>query len=164
MNAGAYGGEMKDVVDTTTSYSINAGNHDVTGAEHDFSYRHSMFDGTGEIVLCSSMRLQKADKENIKAKMDELNARRREKQPLELPSAGSAFKRPKNGYASLLIEQAGLKGYSVGGAQISEKHSGFIVNRGGASFTDVLAVMDHARETVLKQFGIELEPEIKIIR
>jgi UDP-N-acetylmuramate dehydrogenase len=96
--------------------------------------------------------------------MEELSRRRRESQPLHLPSAGSTFKRPKNGYAASLIEQAGLKGYAVGGAAVSEKHAGFVVNTGGATFSDVMAVMDHVRGEVLRQFGIELEPEVKIVR
>jgi UDP-N-acetylmuramate dehydrogenase len=164
MNAGAYDGEMKDIVQKTTAYHPITGKRTVTCAEHDFSYRHSMFNNNDEILLNSVIHLEKAEKESITAKMDEFSIRRRSKQPLDLPSAGSTFKRPGDGfYAASLIEQAGLKGYTAGGAQISEKHSGFIVNRGGATFSDVLAVIDHVRETVMKQFGIELEPEIKII-
>ena len=164
MNAGAYDGEMKDIIRTTTAYSSKNRKYTVTGEEHDFSYRRSVFHGTGDVVLSSVISLRKADKESIKAKMNELDTRRREKQPLELPSAGSTFKRPKGGYAAALIEQAGMKGYTVGGAQVSEKHSGFVVNRGGASFADVITVIEHIRETVLKQFGVELELEIKIIK
>ena len=163
MNAGAYGGEMKDIIRATTVYNSKTGKRVVTGSEHKFSYRHSVFHSTGEIVISSVIRLQKADKESIRAKMNELDTRRREKQPLELPSAGSTFKRPKDGYAAFLIEQAGMKGYSVGGAQVSEKHSGFVVNRGGASFSDVITVIEHVREAVLRQFGIELELEVKVI-
>jgi len=164
MNAGAYGGEMKDIVHATEAYGPKTGMRAVIGDGHGFAYRHSIFHGTGEIVLSSAMRLHKAGKETIEAKMDELDARRREKQPLELPSAGSTFKRPREGYAASLIERAGMKGYTVGGAQVSEKHAGFIVNRGGASFSDVLAVIERVREAVLKQFGVELELEVKIIK
>jgi len=164
MNAGAYGDEMKSVIDLTTAYNPVSGKLDVKGEEHGFSYRHSRFSDTDEIVLSSIIKLRKADKDSIKAKMDELSARRRESQPMDLPSAGSIFKRPKDGYAAALIEQAGLKGYAFGGAQVSEKHSGFIVNRGGALFSDVITVIEHIRETVLKRFGVELESEIKIIK
>jgi len=164
MNAGAYGSEMKDVVHKTSAYNNTAGKHDITGGQHGFEYRHSRFSGTDDVILSSSVHLQEGDKQKISAKMDELFAQRRENQPLDLPSAGSTFKRPKDGYAGQLIGQAGLKGYTVGGAQVSQKHSGFIVNYGGATFADIMAVIDHVRETVLKRFGIELEPEIKIIR
>ena len=164
MNAGAYGGEMKHIVSKTAAYNLETGRVIITGEEHGFSYRRSRFTDTGEIVLQSAVRLNNADMDSIRSMMDELNVRRRESQPLDLPSAGSTFKRPHNGYAAALIEQAGLKGYTFGGAQVSEKHAGFVVNRGGASFYEVMAVIDHVRETVLKQSGIELEPEIKIIR
>ena len=163
MNAGAYGGEMKNIILETTAYSLETGKITVTGEEHDFSYRRSRFADTGEIVLNSVVRLKNADKDCIKAKMDELNTRRLESQPLDLPSAGSTFKRPRDGYAAALIEQAGLKGYAAGGAQVSEKHSGFIVNRGGATFSEIMSVIEHVRETVLRQSGIELELEVKVI-
>jgi len=164
MNAGAYGDEMKSVISSTTACDPISGKLSIAGEEHRFSYRHSRFSDSGEIVLNSRIKLRKADKESIKAKMDELSARRRESQPMDMPSAGSVFKRPKDGYAAALIEQAGLKGYTFGGAQVSEKHAGFIVNRGGALFSDVTAIIEHIRETVLTRFGIELEPEIKIIK
>ena len=164
MNAGAYGGEMKDAVRSTIAYNPETGVVTITGRQHEFSYRHSRFSNADEIVICSVISLWRSDKEAIRAKMDELNTRRRESQPLDLPSAGSTFKRPKEGYAAALIEQAGLKGYAAGGAQVSEKHSGFVVNRGGASFSDIMAVVEHVQDTVLKRFGIELEPEAKIIR
>ena len=164
MNAGAYGREMRDVVHRTAAFSCDGGIYDVTDDEHTFSYRRSRFSDTCDIILSSTIRLQKADKGSIQLKMDELFARRSESQPLELPSAGSTFKRPKCGYAATLIERAGLKGFSIGGAQVSEKHSGFIINSGGATFSDVMTTIDHVRQTVFKQTGIELEPEIKIIR
>ena len=164
MNAGAYGREMKDVVFRTNAYSCSAGAYTLADAQHGFGYRRSIFTGTDGIILSSTVRLQKEDKERIAAEMGELDSRRAESQPLDLPSAGSIFKRPKGGYAAELIGRAGLKGYSIGGAQVSGKHSGFIVNNGGATFADIMALIDHVRETVSKQFGIELEPEVKIIR
>ena len=163
MNAGAYGSEMKDVVLSTKVYRPNSGVFTITGEEHMYSYRHSRFVDSGEIIVSSIIRLQKADTESIRAKMGELNTRRRESQPLDMPSAGSVFKRPKVGFAGSLIEQAGLRGYIYGGAQVSEKHAGFIVNRGGASFSDMMAVIEHVKETVFKQFGVELELEIRVI-
>jgi UDP-N-acetylmuramate dehydrogenase len=164
MNAGAYGGEMKDVILSTRACNPKTGEFTVTGEEHGFSYRHSRFSDTDDVVLSSVIRLRKSNKENIKSKMDELSARRRESQPLDLPSAGSTFKRPQKEYAAALIEQAGLKGFAIGGAAVSEKHSGFIVNRGDAAYADVMAVIDHVRERVLEQFGIELELEVKILK
>ncbi|MCL2227857.1 MAG: UDP-N-acetylmuramate dehydrogenase [Oscillospiraceae bacterium] len=164
MNAGAYGGEMKDVVYSTAACSFVSGVFDVSGEEHGFGYRCSRFSENGEIVLSSVIRLRRGDADDIRGEMEELGVRRRNSQPLDMPSAGSVFKRPKDGYAGFMIEQAGLKGYMSGGAQVSEKHAGFIVNRGGASFLDVMRVIDHVRAAVLKQFGVELELEIKIVR
>lgn len=170
MNAGAYGGEMRDIVSSTTAFDAGAGSvswsgpYVVTGDEHDFSYRHSRFSDMDSVLLSSVLKLTPGEPEEIKARMDELSSKRRGSQPLNMPSAGSTFKRPKNGYAAALIEQAGLKGYAVGGAQVSEKHSGFVVNTGGATFSDVVAVMEHVREEIVRQFGIELEPEVKMIR
>ena len=163
MNAGAYGREMKDAVISTNAFDY-CSSYTLYSAEHRFEYRNSRFSETGEIILSSTVSLQKEDKEKITAKMDELQERRKESQPLDLPSAGSTFKRPKNRYAAELIDQAGLKGCSVGGAKVSEKHAGFIVNDGGATFADIMAVIEHIRATVFKMFGVELEPEVKIIR
>lgn len=163
MNAGAYGGEMKDVVQETVA--LNAvGMFSVTGDAHDFSYRHSRFSDNEDIILSVVIQLRKDDPAQIRARMDELSRQRRHSQPLDLPSAGSTFKRPENGYAAALIEEAGLKGFAVGDAAVSEKHSGFIVNRGSARFEDVIAVIEHVRETVFKSTGITLETEVKIIR
>jgi len=164
MNAGAYGIEMKDIVFNTTAYNNKSGVFTLTAAENKFSYRQSRFANTEDVVLSSVLRLHYGDKVSIKQKMDDLDARRRESQPLDLPSGGSTFKRPGDGYAAALIDQAGLKGFSIGGAQISEKHSGFIVNKGNASFTDVMAIIEHVQEVVLKQLGTKLEPEIRIVR
>ncbi len=163
MNAGAYGGEMCDVVEKTVSLLPDGTQVVTTGAEHAFSYRHSRFSDTGETVVTSVLRLNEGDRDEIKLKMDTLAKKRRESQPLNMPSAGSTFKRPKDGYAAALIEQAGLKGFSIGGAMVSEKHSGFVVNTGGATFSDVTAVMEHVSETVFRRTGIRLEPEVRII-
>lgn len=164
MNAGAYGSEMKDIVHSTAAYSPDGGMATITGEQHGFSYRNSRFSDTGDIVVSTEIVLQKGDAHSIREKMDEFDARRRESQPLEKPSAGSTFKRPKDGYAAALIEQAGLKGCAIGDAQVSEKHAGFIINRGEASFKDIMRLIGHVQETVFKQFGVELEPEVKIIR
>ena len=164
MNAGAYGGEMKDIIHSTSAFILGTGRVTVIGEEHRFSYRSSRFLGSDEIILSTSVRLKKGETESIRAKMDELMERRRQSQPLESQNAGSTFKRPEGGYAAALVEQAGLKGYTIGGAQVSEKHSGFIVNRADASFSDVMAVIEHVQESVLHQFGIELELEVMIIK
>lgn len=164
MNAGAYGGEMKDVV-THTMYMDAAGELlGLEGAEHDFAYRHSVFSDSDSVVLGCRLELTPGDGEAIRARMAELAVRRRESQPLDKPSAGSTFKRPATGYAAAMIDEAGLKGYRVGGAAVSDKHAGFVVNLGGATFDDVLAVMEHVQETVYKKFGVRLEPEVRIIR
>ena len=164
MNAGAYGREMKDVVYNTIVYDAKTGTRVLTAADNEFSYRKSYFSDTDDIVLSAVIRLDKGDRKAIKQKTGELDARRRESQPLELPSAGSTFKRPGEGYAAALIEQAGLRGYSIGGAQVSDKHTGFIVNKGNASFSDTMAVIGHVQEVVFKKFGVQLELEIKVLR
>ena len=163
MNAGAYGGEMKAVVRSTKVFNPAAGVFTLTGEEHMFSYRQSRIARSGDVILSSVIELQKGDAAGIREKMEELGARRSASQPLDAPSAGSAFKRPVSGYAASLIEQAGLRGYVHGRAQVSEKHAGFIINRGGATFSDVMAVIEHVRETVFRMFGVELELEIKIV-
>ena len=152
MNAGAYGGEMKDIVVSTRYLDHDLNLCEAEGAAHDFGYRHSVFSDTDCVVLSSTLALTPGDPAEIRARM------------LDLPSAGSTFKRPAGGYAAALIDAAGLKGYAVGGAQVSEKHAGFVVNRGGATFDDVLRLMDHIRSEVLRTSGVELEPEVKIIR
>ncbi len=163
MNAGAYGGELRDVVEAVT-YLDNGGSlRTVPCAECDFGYRHSRFENTGEAILSATLRLRPGDPREIREKMDDLSRRRREKQPLNLPSAGSTFKRPQGDFAARLIEAAGLKGLSVGGAQVSEKHAGFIVNTGGATAGDILALMDKVREQVYLTSGVTLEPEVRII-
>lgn len=164
MNAGAYGGEMKDVLISCEHITKDGKIEEFIGDELDLSYRHSVYSDSSNTVLSLTLKLKKGDKNEIKAKMDELMGRRRDKQPLEYPSAGSTFKRPEGYFAGALIEQCKLKGYTVGGAQVSEKHAGFVVNIGNATAEDVLAVIDHCRETVLSETGVTLEPEVKIIR
>lgn len=163
MNAGAYGGELKDVVTEVTALypdSVKV----LTPAELDFSYRHSVFSAGEGIVLGAKVKLESGDPDAIKAKMDDLMARRKASQPLELPSAGSTFKRPTGYYAGPLIEGCGLKGCRVGGAEVSSKHAGFVVNVGGATCADVLALIEKVQKTVYDAHGVMLEPEVKIIR
>ena len=163
MNAGAYGGELKDVVTKVTALYPD-GVKVLKPAELDFSYRHSVF-STGEgIVLGAKLKLEPGDKDAIKTKMDELMARRKASQPLELPSAGSTFKRPTGYFAGPLIEGCRLKGCRVGGAEVSPKHAGFVVNVGGATCADVLALIEKVQKTVYDAHGVMLEPEVKIIR
>lgn len=162
MNAGAYGGEIKDIVDSVEIMDFFGNIHTLTNAEMGFSYRHSRLEDTGEIVISAVFRLEKAEIETVKAKMKELQAKRSASQPLDLPSAGSAFKRPVQGYAAALIDQAGLKGYQVGGAAISTKHAGFAVNLGGATAADVKALLQQVSDIVYEKSGIRLEPEVRI--
>ena len=164
MNAGAYGAEIKDVVIRTEAISPEQSVFTVSGEEHQFSYRKSRFSDGGHVILSSLLRLQAGDRISISAKMDELRSRRQNSQPLNQLSAGSTFKRPSRGYAAELIEKSGLKGFTIGRAQVSEKHAGFIINLGGASFSDVIAVIEHVQKTVLAAHGIDLEPEVKIVR
>lgn len=165
MNAGAYGGELKDAVESVVYYYLPQQTLcEMSAADCKFAYRSSIFQKLGGCVILSAVfRLPKGDSAEIAAKMRELNEKRREKQPLDLPSAGSAFKRPEGHYAAALIEQAGLKGFSVGGAQVSEKHSGFVVNTGGATAADVYELMKQVRNTVYEKFKVELEPEVIIL-
>ncbi len=165
MNAGAYGGELKDVVESVVFlYIPDQTLYELPNADCAFAYRQSYFQKTpGCIVLSAVLRLEKDDPHAIAERMQELSEKRRSKQPLDLPSAGSAFRRPEGHFAAALIEEAGLKGYRVGGAQVSEKHSGFVVNRGGASSHDVYDLMMHVRSTVYQKSGVFLEPEIMIL-
>lgn len=164
MNAGAYGGEMKDVIATVTALNAKGEFFQSAGLENQFSYRHSRFSNSEDIVVSAEFKLTKGDPAEIKANMDALASKRRASQPLNMPSAGSTFKRPAAGYAAAMIEQAGLKGFGIGGAQVSEKHAGFVINRGGATFEDVIKTMEHIQETVFQKFGVMLSPEVKIIR
>jgi UDP-N-acetylmuramate dehydrogenase len=162
MNAGAYDGELSQVVQSVTVWQDGIV-REIPAAECGFSYRHSIFQDNGAVILEVKFKLQPGNAVFIRAKMDDLFRRRAEKQPLELPSFGSAFKRPQGGYASELIEKAGLKGFSVGGAQVSEKHAGFIVNTGGATFEDVTRLIEEIRRVVKEKTGAELEPEVEIL-
>jgi UDP-N-acetylmuramate dehydrogenase len=163
MNAGAYGGEMKDVV-TYTQYLDRSGNlRSVEGEAHQFGYRASFIQKEGGIVIKSGLKLRKADKSEIKALMDDLNRRRKEKQPLHLPSAGSVFKRPEGYFAGKLVEDCGLKGFSIGGAEVSEMHCGFIVNTNNAKAADIINLIEHIQNTVKCKFGIELKTEVRIV-
>ena len=163
MNAGAYGGEIKDVLIDATVLTADGELKTVTRDELDLSYRHSIVLEKGYIVLSARFRLTPKPKDEIKSYMAELRAKRVEKQPLEYPSAGSTFKRPEGYFAGKLIMDAGLRGYSVGDAQVSEKHCGFVVNKGEAAAADVLTLIKDVQETDLKQFGVKLEPEVKMI-
>lgn len=163
MNAGAYGGQMSDIIRSVTFLDEKGQRQKLAKDKLDFAYRHSIFCDNDYIILGTSLELANGDGAQIKSRMDQLAQKRRDSQPLNLPSAGSTFKRPVTGYAAALIEQAGLKGYTIGGAQISEKHAGFVVNIGGASFNDVRQIMEHVRRTVLDKYGVELQPEVKII-
>ena len=165
MNAGAYGGELKDAIESVVClYVPDQRLYELTKEQCAFAYRSSLFKKLGGcLVLSVVFRLEKGDGETIAAKMRELNERRRDKQPLDLPSAGSAFKRPEGYYAAALIDEAGLKGYTVGGAQVSEKHAGFVVNIGGATSHDVYDLMMHVRNTVYREKGVQMEPEIIIL-
>ena len=162
MNAGAYGGEMKDVTEETRFLDGNLEERVFRGAEQGFGYRKSAF--TGDMVLLSArLRLRPGDPEALWEECRALLEKRRSSQPLDLPSAGSAFKRPEGAYAAALIEQAGLKGFRMGGAMVSEKHAGFIVNAGGATASDVKKLLEAVRERIRKETGITLEPEIRML-
>ena len=165
MNAGAYGGEMRQVVREATVLFPEEGIRTLTGEELAFSYRHSLLtDRPDAVVLRAVFALEAGESAAIREKMDELMARRKASQPLEYPSAGSTFKRPEGYYAAALIDQCGLKGLTVGGAQVSEKHAGFVINRGGATCADVTGLMAEIQRRVREQTGVELEPEVRVIR
>ena len=162
MNAGAYGGEIKDVCESVDIMDFDGNIHTLSAEEMEFSYRHSILEERDGIVLSVVFRLEKKPVNEIKEKMKELMGKRSASQPLDLPSAGSAFKRPVGGYAAALIDQAGLKGYSVGGAAISTKHAGFAVNLGGATAQDVKNLLQQVSDIVYEKSGIRLEPEVRI--
>ncbi len=161
MNAGAYGGETAQVLEASEYLdprTMETGR--LTLGEHSFGYRDSVYRHTDRIVLSASFRLKPGNREDIAAAMSDYASRRVSKQPLEYPSAGSVFKRPVGHFVGQMVEESGLKGYRIGGAEVSEKHAGFIVNRGSATCRDVLALVEHIRETVRKNYGVELECEI----
>ena len=162
MNAGAYGGEIKDVCTRVRIMEMNGEARWITNEEAAFSYRHSAIEDNPWIVVAAEFRLTPTPEEEVWAKMKELIAKRRASQPLDLPSAGSAFKRPVGGYAAALIDQTGLKGFQVGGAAVSEKHAGFVVNLGGATAADVQELLQQVSDKVFERTGIRLEPEVRI--
>ncbi len=161
MNAGAYGGEMKDVVKESTY--LDEDFSEKKCENHLFDYRKSFYTGKNLVITSAVISLKEEKKEKIKEVMSTLALKRREKQPLDMPSAGSVFKRPEGHFAGALIESAGLKGYSIGGAQVSEKHAGFIVNKGGATCKDVVELIDYIKERVYKESNVILETEIKLL-
>ena len=163
MNAGAYGGEMKDVLKEVTVLTKAGQILTIPASELELGYRTSIIKTADYIVLEAVISLTEGDQEAIKARMKELNEARTSKQPLEFPSAGSTFKRPEGYFAGKLIMDAGLRGYQVGGAQVSAKHCGFVINAGGATAADVVQLMKDVRDKVMDQFGVELEPEVKFL-
>lgn len=163
MNAGAYGSEMKDVLSFVRVLTEDGEEADIPAQELELGYRTSCIPKRGYVALGAQFDLQPGSREAIFARMEELAAARRSKQPLEYPSAGSTFKRPQGYFAGKLIQDAGLKGFQVGGAQVSEKHSGFVINRGGAAASDVMELCRQVSETVKEQFGVELEMEVKTL-
>ena len=164
MNAGAYGGEIKDVLTEVTHLTPDMRVETIPANEADLSYRHSVYKSNGCIILGGKIKLTPDSRESIKARMDDFLGRRKDKQPLEYPSAGSTFKRPEGYFAGALIEQCNLKGKSVGGAQVSEKHAGFVINKGGATSSDILELIDLVAETVKNETGVTLEPEVIVLR
>ena len=162
MNAGAYGGEIKDVVTETTYITADGVVSVCKGGDHEFGYRKSRF-AQGDVILSAKITLKEGNPEEIKALCDELNFKRRDKQPIEYPSAGSTFKRPEGYFAAKLIDDAGLRGFSVGGAMVSEKHCGFVINYDNATSSDVFALMKEVKRVVKEKFSVELEPEVRFI-
>ena len=163
MNAGAYGGEMAQIVSCVSALDAAGNDVRLCGEQLEYGYRKSALMERGLIVTEVTVELAPGEREALFSQMTELNRRRREKQPLTVPSAGSTFKRPKNGYASQMIDEAGLRGARVGGAQVSEKHTGFVVNADGATAKDILALMARVQDTVEARFGVRLEPEVRIL-
>ena len=163
MNAGAYGGEMKDIVTKVTAISPEGEVLKLDQSSMGFRYRSSNLKNRKFVVMEVEFVLKKGDKTQIRERMEELAQKRREKQPLEYPSAGSTFKRPEGYYAGELIMKAGMRGYQSGGARVSDKHCGFVINTGNATATDILNVMDTVKERVKETFGVDLEPEIVVI-
>ena len=163
MNAGAYGGEMKDVVTAVTVLTKDGEIKTLTGEEMNFRYRGSVVEDEAYIVLEAVMELQEGNLEEIQARIDELSVQRRTKQPIEFPSAGSTFKRPEGHFAGKLIMDAGLRGYRVGDAQVSEKHCGFVINRGNATATEIKTLMGDVAKKVKEEFGVDLEAEVILL-
>ena len=162
MNAGAYGGELRDAARAVTCLSPEGQVVRLTADEADWGYRRSMMGERGYIVLGAELQLQPDDPAAIRARMDDLAARRNQKQPLDMPSAGSTFKRPEGHFAGKLIQDAGFQGYRVGGAEVSRKHAGFVVNAGGATAADIRQLMDDVAAGVAERFGVALQPEVRL--
>ena len=163
MNAGAYGGELKDVLKEVTVMTREGEILTIPADKLEMGYRTSIIKTAGYLVLEAVISLKKGDEEKIRAVMKELSERRTEKQPLDYPSAGSTFKRPEGYFAGKLIMDSGLRGYRAGGAQVSEKHCGFVINAGGATAADVRSLMDHVIRVVREKYGVTLEPEVKFL-
>ena len=163
MNAGAYDGEMKQIIGKVSAVTNKGRIVDYERDELDFGYRHSVFQDNGQAICEVTVELTAGDQKVVEDKMAGFTARRESKQPLEMPSAGSTFKRPEGYYAGTLIEETGLKGFSFGGAQISGKHAGFVVNAGGATASDVLGLIKEVQQRVYKEKGVHLYPEVRII-
>ena len=164
MNAGAYGGEIKDVIVSCRAITPDGETVEIKKEDMLLGYRTSVFNKNNYVILSAEFKLNKGDPDEIKAKMDDFMNRRKTKQPIEFPSAGSVFKRPEGYFAGALIEECGLKGKRIGGAEVSRKHSGFIINAGEATAADVMALVDYVRKTVKDEKGVLLEPEIRIIK
>ncbi|MDD6275271.1 MAG: UDP-N-acetylmuramate dehydrogenase [Clostridia bacterium] len=164
MNAGAYGGEMKDVLFSCSHIEPDGSIGELSDSELQLGYRTSAYEKNGFVITKLRLSLKKGNSEEIRAKMYELLKRRKDKQPLEFPSAGSTFKRPEGYFAGSLIEECGLKGKSIGGAQVSEKHAGFIINKGGATSEDILNLIEFVKDTVKREKGVTLEPEVRLIK
>lgn len=162
MNAGAYGGELKDVAVGTEYMFLDGSTRWIEGEKQDFGYRHSAFQKQEGVIIRTRFQLVPGEEKEIRQRIYELNEKRRASQPLDMPSAGSTFKRPQQGYAAALIQEAGLKGYRVGNAAVSEKHAGFVVNLGDATAADVLELVEQVRQKVLDHSGILLEPEVRL--
>ena len=163
MNAGAYGGEMKDIIASATVLTQDGDIITINKEDLELGYRTSVIAKKGYVVLEAEYQLQKGDKEAIRARMDELKVQRVTKQPLEYPSAGSTFKRPEGYFAGKLIQDAGLRGFQVGGAEVSEKHCGFVINKDQATAADIQELMRQVSDKVMQEFGVKLEPEVKTL-
>ena len=162
MNAGAYGGEIRDICESVDVMTMDGKLSALSAAEMEFGYRHSRLEEEGGIVVSAVFKLTPKPEQEVRSVMQDLMNRRKTSQPLDLPSAGSAFKRPVGGYAAALIDQAGLKGFQIGGAAVSEKHAGFAVNLGGATAQDVQTLLTQVSDIVFERSGIRLEPEVRI--
>ena len=163
MNAGAYGAEMKDIVKSVLVLDEEGQIRELSCEEMMFGYRTSIAQQRNLVFLSVLLELREGDREQIVSAMDEIRRKRQEKQPLELPSAGSTFKRPEGYYAGALIDEAGLRGYRVGGAQVSEKHCGFVVNAGGATARDIIELIENVQQIVFENSGVRLEPEVRML-